>query len=352
MDIKHTTHIHEYEKDGVTHQYKFDTRSKEVEFVEYVSNKVISKEPYTEEVVEKWYIKPLDCFVKITRTSKYFGELAKRRQLKKFGKYTSNYASVGEDVFIEWNPSVLGNSNILKYANNYVKTRANDDLDESNVLYFNKNISQNDKNSMMCLSRYEDLINNVNEISNNKMKQIRKTNRRQLLPTPREGENLVQVSKKENEKMKEISSTNNSSSQNGLFVPVHLRKGITKSHSSQNDDTNNNKQSKNSKVFQVPKKQHAPRYTFVFKGLPNPEDLTQDIIKNIIYDNSYTYRTSNNPRACSVFILKDRNTGKQKNMCLIHFKNKELKEQVLSELQNTRITFEHVIITVEDGRTV
>jgi hypothetical protein len=354
MNIEHATYVYEYEKEGVKTQYNFDTRSKDVEFVEYISNTVKSLEPYTEEVVEKWLIKPLDKHIKITRTTKYFGDVAKRRQYNVFCKDKNNYASLAEDVYFEWNPAVLDTSNIKNHAYQYEMSNGGNDLDSSNVLYFNKNNQLTDNYILQTQNKYSDLIDNVNSISNKKVKDIRKAKSKPLLNIPRLGENRI-TNNDNFDKMKELSSSNSYSSNNGLFVPVHLRNKQTPasrydSASRYDPSSRNDSASRNDNIFRVPKRQHAPRYTFVFKGLPNPNDMTPDIIKQIIYTNSPTFRTIKNDRECTVYIIRDKNTGKQRNMCLIHFKTEHLKNNILDELLNTRITYDHVIINVENSR--
>lgn len=378
MDLKESKHIVEYEQDGVMKQYEFSSYSKDVEFRGYKTNKVISTDPYTELVEEKWYIKSLDKEIVLKRTTKYFGELAKRRQWEQYGNNNDNSASVGEDVFMEWNPEILRNKSVLRQVEKYYYSGGNNNNDPRDIIYFNQNISTNYVNNYLSPAiQYQDLIKNVNKLSDNKIKNIKTLARKTLLPIPRnDNQNHITKSTVNHRHMKTIAQSNTSSSNDGMFVPVHLRKGYKSNRNSRNNtrpgsacstnsdksndssdtktrDTQNNHNNK--RLFQVPRRnqhqhQHQKRYTFVFKGLPNPDDLTNEIILNIVYKHSYTFREIKDPRMCSVFILKDKNTGKNKNMCLVHFKKEDVKNTVLEELLSQRITHDHVIIHVEDGK--
>lgn len=373
MDLKESKHIVEYEKDGVMHQYSFSSYSKDVEFRGYQTNKVISIEPYTELVEEKWYIKSIDKDIIIKKTSKYYGELAKRRQLEQFGNNNENQTTLGEDVFMEWNPELLRNKDVLKKVEEYYNTFGNNNNDPKDIIYFNQNIDTQQVNNYLSPAiQYQDFIKNVNKLSDIKLKSIRTLPRKDLLPTPKnDNKNHITKITDNHSNMKTLAQSNTSNSNNIYFVPVHLRKDYKSnknktrlsSNSSDksydnlcvNKTTSNNNSNNNTdtKLFKVPSRnqqQYQKRYTFVFKGLPNPDYLTNDIIQSILYNHSYTFREIKDPRMYSVFILKDRKTGKNNNMCLVHFKKEDIKNAVLKELLSQRIKHDHVIIHVEDSK--
>jgi hypothetical protein len=101
-------------------------------------------------------------------------------------------------------------------------------------------------------------------------------------------------------------------------------------------------------LFKVHKRLEQPKFTFVIKGIPDPHTVTHNDILEALCRTSHTLR--GNPNVASVFILKDKQSNRQKNMCLVNFRKEDIKNQVLQECQSSRVLFNSCILEVEDGR--
>ena len=96
----------------------FDDRSADWKFIDTISYRLdIGTD--TEYMVEKWEHLPTKTEHKRQLTVKHYNHaVAKRRQIKPFGKMRMNedpskYTTLGEEVFMEWNPAIFLYSNKL-----------------------------------------------------------------------------------------------------------------------------------------------------------------------------------------------------------------------------------------------
>jgi hypothetical protein len=356
-------HIITFTKNGESIEYLFDKSSTDVDFVEYVKNSVISVSPRIEETVEKWHIKSLDRDVEFKTTRKYtkVSKIAERRDWESYGTKNTNTMEntlYGEDTFFEWSPSILKNPKNLKYIENYcndnyrVQYHNNIPKTTSDLIYINTT----NKEEQTTLLKYENEIARVNKISDGlnalNKKQMRETLSK--LPKTYIENNLdVKATTGSSSMMKDIAKTNESNTENGLFVPVHLRtkfKNMQLSIPQQRRLNKNRGNSHNSddKLFKVHKRLDQPKFTFVVKGIPYPDSTSQSEILESLCKTSYTLRQD--PKMASVFILKDKETRKYKNMCLVNFRKEELKNKVLQECQSSRVLMDNCILNIEDGR--
>ena len=97
----------------------FDNRSPDWKFIDTISYSLdISTD--TEYIVEKWEHLPTKTEHRRHLTTKHYNKaVAHRRQIKPFGKMRMNedpnkYTTLGEEVFMEWNPAVFLHSNKLR----------------------------------------------------------------------------------------------------------------------------------------------------------------------------------------------------------------------------------------------
>jgi hypothetical protein len=96
----------------------FDDRSPDWKFIETISYR-LDKETDTEYTIEKWVHLPSNTEHKRQLTTKHYNKnVVHRRQIKPFGKMRTNedpskYTTLGEEVFMEWNPAVFFYSNKL-----------------------------------------------------------------------------------------------------------------------------------------------------------------------------------------------------------------------------------------------
>lgn len=345
---------------GETQEYLFDKNSMDVEFVKYVKNIVVCESPRTEEIIELWHIKSLDKDVEVKKTIKFnpISKIADRRNWKPYGydsNDTMNKTDIGDDVFIEWSPSILKSKKNKKYIENYCKenysSQCTNNIDNTtqDLIFINTDMN----NQLYNMEKYNDLINTTNRISNSLTKINRNHKQEGLLPVAKTYiENNLdgnsKTDKSDNTLVKDIakSANDDGGDRDGRFVPVHKRSGFkSMMHSkrlSKNGDTGQN-------LFKVHKRVEQPKFTFVIKGIPDPQTVTHTDILDALCRTSYTLYE--NPSSASVFILKDKETRKQKNMCLVNFLKEDIKNQVLQECQSSRVLFNNCILTVEDGRS-
>ena len=343
---------------GETQEYLFDKNSMDVEFVKYDKNVVICENPRTEEIIELWHIKSLDKDVEVKRTLKYkpVSKVAERRDWKSFGidsNDTMNKTNVGEDVFIEWTPAILNNSKNMKYVetycnDNYRAQYSNNISKTTQDLIF---INTNMEHQLYNMDKHSSLIERTNNISNSLTKINRNRTQPDLLPVAKTYiENNLdgksKTDKSSSNMVKDIAKTaNDGVDRDGFFVPVHKRSGFKNmkryKRSPKNSDNVQN-------VFKARKRVEQPKFTFVIKGIPDPQTVSYMDILDALCRTSYTLRE--NPNVCSVFILKDKQTRQQKNMCLVNFRKEDIKNQVLQECQSSRVLFNNCILEVEDGR--
>lgn len=100
-------------------QILFNDRSPDWKFVDTISYRLdIGTD--TEYTIEKWEHIPTNTEHKRQLTTKHFNKaVVNRRQIKPFGKMRMNedpskYTTLGEEVFMEWNPAVFLYSNKLR----------------------------------------------------------------------------------------------------------------------------------------------------------------------------------------------------------------------------------------------
>lgn len=363
MSINQLAHKITFSKNGKLTEYLFDKNSKDVEFVKYIKNSVVNDNPRIEEIIEEWYIKSLEEYVEIRKTLKYNlnSKIAERRDWKSFGNVNRNNntlenTNIGEDVFIEWLPSILDNPKNKNYIEKYCHNNKlfeytqNSNSTTQDLIYINDAIY----NELNDMEKYKDLISRTNNISNN-MNKVNKNKKLQYkLPIAKSFiENNV-ICKDDtlvdsNNIINSITKINNNGDSKGLFVPVHQRSGFNNiiRNNRNNNESNRNDNESNRNIFKVHKKMDQPRFTFVIKGIPDPETVNQNDILDALCNTSYTLRE--NDRLASVFIIKDKNTRKQKNMCLVNFRNEDIKNKVLNECLSSRILFNNCILSVEDG---
>lgn len=351
-----------FREGGEEIKYLFDKTSPDVEFVKYIKNAVISETPRVELIEEEWHIKSLDKNIKLSRKYTFNNKIGERRNWKQYGSLSSDKSSVGEDVFLEWMPSMLSFPENLKKVRSivelYEKYKYNISAMPVDFDLIFINTSYSDRLSMLYKSRYEDLIYDVNRISDKLLHRNKKLNRNGLtitedIPDNEYNENNENIANKINT-MREIAKTNTSE---GLFVPVHLRSGYKNimekdssnmSVSASTENVNEFEPSTdNTKLFQVPKVK-PKKYTFVIKDIPDPNNKTEQDIIDVLMNYSMTLQ--DNPRAVSVYILKNKSSGRNKNMCLVNFKKENIKKQVFEECTRCKITMDNTVLIIEDGK--
>lgn len=352
-----------FREGGEEIKYLFDKTSPDVEFVKYIKNAVISETPRVELIEEEWHIKSLDKNIKLSRKYTFNNKIGERRNWKQYGSLSSDKSSVGEDVFLEWMPSMLSFPENLKKARSivelYEKYKYNISAMPVDFDLIFINTSCSDRISMMYKSRYEDLIYDVNRISDKLLHRNKKLNRNGLTITDDILDNDDNENNDNNIKintMREIAKTNTSE---GLFVPVHLRSGykniMEKDGSNMSDTVENDNEDvldsdtvvDKPRLFQVPKVK-PKKYTFVIKDIPDPNNKTEQDIIDVLMNYSITLQ--DNPRAVSVYILKNKSSGRNKNMCLVNFKKENIKKQVFEECTRCKITMDNTVLIIEDGK--
>jgi len=128
-----------------------------------------------------------------------------------------------------------------------------------------------------------------------------------------------------------------------------MRTGFSKTDTDDTNSKNNNQKPKKQGVFKVQKNNgHRKKYTFVVKNYGFPESITEDDIKNTLMQYSHTLQNIQS-RSWNVYILKDKNTGKNRDMCLVNFYDEEIKNMVLNECLSCSIGINNVIVNIEDG---
>jgi hypothetical protein len=350
-------HTITFSKDGKTQEYLFDKNSMDVEFVKYVKNTVICESPRTEEIIELWHINSLDRDVEVKRTLKYtpISKVAERRDWKPYGidcNDTMGKATYGDDVFIEWSPSILNNHKnkeyVEKYCNDNYRAQYSSNIPKTtqDLIYINTNIEHQFHN----MDKHSSLIERTNNISNSLTKINRNRSMPSLLPTAKSyvENNLITKSKSKDDNgntlVKDIAKTSrDGGDSDGFFVPVHKRSGFKNMMHSRRSPRN-----RDQNLFKVHKRLEQPKFTFVIKGIPDPHTVTHNDILEALCRTSHTLR--GNPNVASVFILKDKQSNRQKNMCLVNFRKEDIKNQVLQECQSSRVLFNSCILEVEDGR--
>jgi hypothetical protein len=330
-----------------TQEYLFDKNSMDVEFVKYVKNTVICESPRTEEIIELWHIKSLDKDVEVKRTLKFnpVSKVTERRDWKPYGyesNDTMNKTNLGDDVFIEWSPSILYCKN--NYSSQYTN---NIDNTTQDLIFINTDMNHQLHN----MEKHNDLITTTNRISNSLTKINRNHSQPGLLPLAKTYiENNLdgksKIDKTDNTLVKDIakSANDDAGDSDGFFVPVHKRSGFKNMMRSKRSPNNGDIEQN---LFKVHKRIDQPKFTFVIKGIPDPQTVTHTDILEALCRTSYTLHE--NPNAASVFILKDKETRKHKNMCLVNFRKEDIKNQVLEECRTSRVLFNNCILTVEDG---
>lgn len=357
-------HTITFNNNGIKQKYLFDKNSMDVEFIKYVKNKVVCEKPRIEEIIELWRIKSLNKEIEVKRTLKYklVTKKVERRDWKPFGHDsidTMNKSNYGDDTYIEWSPEILNNSKNRKYIEKYYVEGCNnkynneDNKTMQDLIFINTNIP----NQLGNLEKYNILISKTNRISNVLTKINRNRKLPGLLPIAKTyiDNNLDTNSRKDklsNTMVNDIAkTTNHEFDDNGLFIPVHRRSGFRNMMRTRryrnNNDSNNDSNNEGQNLFRVRKREDQPRFIFVVKGIPDPQYVINTDILDALCNTSHTLRE--NPKAASIVILKDKQTRKQKNMCLVIFNKEEVKNKVLQECQSSRVLFNNCILSVEDG---
>ena len=343
-------------------KYLFDKTSPDVEFIKYIKSETISAIPRIEIIEEEWRIKSLDKRVKLSRKYTFTNKIGERRNWDSYGSLSTDKPTIGEDVYLEWMPSMLSNPDNLTRVRNlvteYENVKYNIEKMSRNFDLIFINTNANDRLSKIYKTRYEDLITDVNRISERLLNRNKKLNRNGLTIIDNNNINISNTSSEDNNNenintMKEIAKTNTSE---GLFVPVHLRsaykniiKNTKQSNNVETEIDNNDECESNVKLFQVPKtKQKPKKYTFVIKDIPDPNNKTESCIINTLMDYSLTLQ--DDPSVVSVYILKNRANGRNKNMCLVNFKKEHIKNKVLEECTRCKITMDNSVLIIEDGK--
>jgi hypothetical protein len=326
-------------------EYLFDKLSLDVKFLKYSKNEIISNNPRIELVVEEWYIKSLDKIIEFKKTTKYMNNEGIRRNFQKYGKSThiSNTTSYGDDEFIEWYPHMLNETKniekVRKYLNKYGGIMYGQNVPYTEDLIF---INVSNMDNMSDINKFELLINDINKCSTLLNNRNKKRNRPGLLSIPSNNKDIDNLNNniinKKND-MKKLSDTNKNSN-SGLFMPVHLRDNFNKFFPVTEDENNSKKE-----LFKVPKNNN--KYKFVIKGINNSINVTHtDIIDLLV---KYSPTLSEKPHIANVFILKDKKTNKNKDICLVNFKNEKLKDKVLNECLKHKVLFNNCVLLIEDG---
>ena len=398
-------------KDNDTNEeinYLFDKNSYDVKFVKYITNIVSSIEPRIEEVEELWYIKSLERDVKIKKKYTYSSgksEITKRLELNNYGKDNINpmdKVSQNEYVFMEWNPSILDNPKNLQIINNYTnkyslylknKIHISNDCDlifiNENMLNKHKNIkniknkfnfnnNNNDNNNNDNENeneneneRYEDTIKLVNNLSSKMNNYNKLKTNKPVLPIPKsyKGNCINKINTNANNSIRKLAEQHIQNNTSNLFMPVIINININNDNNDNddNDDNNDNNDNNNdnnddndngkllgfrnkSGLFKVKKykdSQYGKRYTFIIKGIPYPNNTNNECIINSICNVSLIIK--NNPSLISIYILKDKKTHKQKNMCLANFNTEKVKNEVLADCIKSRVYLDNCSLIIEDG---
>ena len=203
----------------------FNDRSPDWKFLDTISYRLdIGTD--TEYTIEKWEHLPSKTEHKRQLTTKHYNKaVVRRRQIKQFGKMAMNedpskYTTLGEEVFMEWNPAVFFYSN--KLAKHCQRMLADPSL-ISEPIIFSK---ENSKAQPAMVDEQIDLalVQQVNDLYRpNTNTHVNFMHR----PDKREPANLLKATWGVRKTDEEYAADNLKSNNNtGAYVPRHQRSGL------------------------------------------------------------------------------------------------------------------------------
>lgn len=224
----------------------FDECSPDWKYLETITNEC-DNETNTEKIVERWQHLPTNTTHTRQLTRRYPAKVIQRRQIKPFGKMAyedpSQFTSVGDDVFMEWNPAVFMYGNKLqKYCKEKLKNSNNkvNELIKIKTDYTNVQPAIVDNEiDMTLLDRVNSLyrpnnnahINFINKHSSNKTTENIKDN-------PDNNSNYnVDINNNNHSKYNLMNDVNTNEN---IFTPSRLR-NITNGRINNNTENGNNK---------------------------------------------------------------------------------------------------------------
>ena len=355
----------------------FDENSGEYEFKEYLGLEW-DNDNNSKIVKEKWVNVNTNEDKIIKRTVKYSKAVYDRKHLKKYGnvKKDDNITTLGEDVFMEWNPHLFKGKN-SHIVDNYVK----DYLVNVNKVFPEKLIINNDiqlnnkptilpngktwwdiepeeiKEMVKSKNQNEETDNNVETINRvekekytylpvqyyidttminfvNKFKKVR--NKPGLLWNNSKFDKEKQSSNEPELSM--ITNTPGTSDNNGKFVPAHRRRNF-KSKTSNMDSS-----SDTFVPIHLRKMIDGIKYSIKLYNFNSLEGIEPKDILDWV-------REYNVDGYIKVTMPKSRKTGKICSFLFLNFKNENDKTLAFKILSQNKLKFNHSIISVEDTST-
>jgi len=204
----------------------FDDRSPDWKFIDTINYR-LDIETDTEYIIEKWEHLPTKTEHKRQLTTKHYNKgVIHRRQIKPFGKMRSSedpskYTTLGEEVYMEWNPAAFFHSN--KLAKHCRRMLANPSLIREPII-FSKEIGRaqpamiDDEIDLALVQQVNDLYRPDTNAHINFMHQSEKR-------APVNPLKATWGIPKTDEELNAVGRINISNLPSGAFVPRHQRSG-------------------------------------------------------------------------------------------------------------------------------
>lgn len=354
----------------------FDEKSREYEFKEYLGLEW-DNDNNSKIVKEKWINVITNEYKIIKRTVKYSKAEYNRKLLQPYGnaKKDTNITTLGEDVFMEWNPHLFKGKN-SHIVDNYVKDYlSNVNKVFSEKLIINNDIQLNNKPTILPNGKTwwdigpEEIkeiktVKNKEKETNNNVETINRVEKEKYTYLPaqyyidttmidfvnkfKKVKNkpglLWNNSRFDEEKQSSnkpellITNTPGTSDNNGKFIPAHRRKNF-KSKASNVDTSSGTFVPIHLRKMIDDIKYSIKLYNFNSLEGIEPKDIL-DWVRG--YDVEGYIK---------VTMPKSRKTGKICSFVFLNFKNENDKTMAFQILSRNKLKFNHSIISVEDTST-
>ena len=356
----------------------FDENSGDYDFEQYLGLEW-DNDNNSKIVKEKWINVNTNKHIIIKRTTKYSKSVYDRKQLRHFGKVKKddNITTLGEDVFMEWNPHLFKGKN-SHIVDNYVKDYlANVNKVFPEKLIINNDIQLNNKPTILPSGKtwwdiepeeIKEMVKskNENEKTDNDVERINRVEKEKYTYIPaqyyidttmidfvnkfkkvRNKPGLLwnnskfekEQSSKENEPSVVFNTLGlNNNDNDGKFVPAHRRRNF-KSKVSNVDSS-----SETFIPIHLRKMIDGIKYSIKLYNFNSLEGIEPKDILDWV-------REYNVDGYIKVTIPKSRKTGKICSFLFLNFKNENDKTLAFKILSKNKLKFNHSIISVEDTST-